>query len=453
MAAGTMDWGTLFETGRFNTGRPGFGRAADNPERARQAANRNEFQVDQDRIVFSRPFRRLQQKTQVHPLVANPHVRNRLLHTLEVASIGRSIGFSVGTELREVLAAAGHTPDDLGYLVQAVCLAHDIGNPPFGHAGEEVIAHFMAEWLDHGPGRDRGLDADLRFFDGNAQGFRILTRADGYRERGGLGLTLASLGAFLKYPWDALDPRAAKGGRAGVKFNHFATERAAFDAVRAACGLAGTLPRHPAVWLMEAADDITYSLADLEDGVELSIVSYREYEALVAPIGGVTQADIAREDAVPQKLALLRSRAAGRLIGGTTAAFCRHHARFLAGDVPLAEGLVGLCEPELAEGFARLRNANRDLLYTHPSKAEFEIGARDVLEKALGVFLEASLAFADRQDAAALPMRLRQALVLMQDYQPRPGFSASETLRCAIDFVAGMTDHYAATLARRLRGL
>jgi dGTPase len=168
-----MDWPALFTTRRLAEPEP------------RAAPNRNAFQIDQDRIVFSRPFRRLQQKTQVHPLPFNAHVRNRLVHTLEVASVGRSLGYAAGSRIADELLAAGRTPDDLGYLVQATCLAHDIGNPPFGHAGEEVIAEWMGEWLLGEEARALPLDPDLAHFDGNAQGFRVLTRADGYRQRGG----------------------------------------------------------------------------------------------------------------------------------------------------------------------------------------------------------------------------------------------------------------------------
>ncbi len=438
-----MEWSALFNTGRF-------------PDRpARPDPGRNPFQIDQDRIIFSRPFRRLQQKTQVHTMIGNAHVRNRLVHTLEVASIGRSIGFGVGARLRDALEAAGHTPDDLGYLVQAVCLAHDIGNPPFGHAGEEVIAQFMADWLK-GPGAASGLalDEDFAFFDGNAQGFRILTRSDGYRERGGLKLTFASLGAFIKYPWAATDPRANKRGRPGEKFNHFATEADGFATVLRECGLSGALPRHPAVWLMEAADDITYGLADLEDAVELGIVPMQRYIELVGPLASVTNAQLDAEDSEPQKIALLRSKAAGRLIDAVIEAFCAWQAAFLAGGQPPGKGLTNLISAEVAEPFAALSKANSDTLYLHPRKVQFEIGARDVLEKTLGVFLDACLAFVQAEgNEERLPLRAKQALVLMQDYRPRPGFPPSETLRCAIDFVAGMTDDYAANLAARLRGL
>ncbi|MDT8262711.1 dNTP triphosphohydrolase, partial [Roseomonas sp. DSM 102946] len=171
-----MHWITLLDTRRLGPGSmsqeelfPGDDEPGGNP-----------FQTDGDRIVFSRPFRRLQQKTQAHPLPFNAHVRNRLVHTLEVAAVGRSLGYAVGVRLGEELRATGRSADDLGYLVHAICLAHDIGNPPFGHAGEEVIAAWMSRWLrEVGEGSGLELDPDLAYFDGNAQGFRVLTRADG----------------------------------------------------------------------------------------------------------------------------------------------------------------------------------------------------------------------------------------------------------------------------------
>ncbi len=429
-------WGPLFEARRLGE-----------PE-ARPRPNRNPWQIDQDRIAFSRPFRRLQQKTQVHPLPFNAHVRNRLVHTLEVASVGRSLGYAVGGALSGALAEAGRLPDDLGYLVQAVCLAHDIGNPPFGHAGEAVIAEWMSAWLDRHA--DLGLDDDLRFFDGNAQGFRVLTRADGYRQRGGLRLTLASLAAFLKYPWAPEDPRATRDGLRGQKFGVFATEAAVFAEVAAACALEGR--RHPAVWLMEAADDITYSLADLEDAVEIGILHYRDYAELVAPLAGLSAEKLAAEDSDAQRIAWLRSRAIGRMIEVARAAFLDQAAAILSGPVP-GRDLLALAPRADVALFDNIRTTNRNRVYVNARKAEFEIGAGDVLGRALEVFVPACLEMVHRGDEAACALRTRQVLAMMGDYTPRPGFSASETLRCAVDFVAGMTDNYAAWLAARLRGL
>jgi dGTPase len=436
-----MDWALLFLDRRFAEGerKPG--------------AHRPAFKIDQDRIVFSRPFRRLQKKTQVHPLPSNAHVRNRLVHTLEVASVGRSLGDVVGARLRDPLAAIGRTPDEFGALVQATCLAHDIGNPPFGHAGEAVIGEWMGYFLARHPGL--GLDPDLACFDGNAQGFRILTRADGYRQRGGMRLTMATLAAFLKYPWDAADPRAARGGRPGVKFGHFATEDEAFREVRDAVGLAGINPRHPAAWLMEAADDIVYSLADLEDAVELGMVPYGTYRDLVAAIPDHVRG-LDAEETEPQKIAYLRAAAIGRLVEACADAFMAHLDAILAGAVPAGASLIELMPDAHArprEAIAAIRRFNRQTIYFHPRKVEFEIAATDVLGKALDVFVPACLAFARAGGREGMRHRDRQILSLMQDYLPREDFTLSENIRCAVDFVSGMTDDYASYLAARLRGL
>jgi len=436
-----MDWSRLFLDRRFAEAE-----AKDRPLRS-------PFQIDGDRIVFSRPFRRLQKKTQVHPLPSNAHVRNRLVHTLEVASVGRSLAYNVGARLRDSLARIGRTPDELGYLVQATCLAHDIGNPPFGHAGEAVIAEWMARFLESH--RGVGLDPDLARFDGNAQGFRILTRADGYRQRGGMRLTLATLAAFLKYPWDAADPRAARGGEPGVKFGHFATEAAAFAEVRDAVGLHGANPRHPAVWLMEAADDIVYSLADLEDAVELDMVPFDTYRELVSAIpDSVNSLD--QEETPPQKIAYLRAKAAGKLIEASAEAFLDNLDPILEGGVPPGSSLIGMfgaAHARPGRALAEIRRFNARTIYFHPRKVEFEIAAGDVIGKALEVFVPACLAFARAGGLAGMRHRDRQVLSLMQDYLPREDFSPSENIRCAIDFVSGMTDDYASYLAARLRGL
>jgi dGTPase len=436
-----VNWDLLFLDRRFAEGerKPG--------------AHRPAFKIDQDRIVFSRPFRRLQKKTQVHPLPSNAHVRNRLVHTLEVASVGRSLGDVVGARLRDTLAPIGRTPEDLGALVQATCLAHDIGNPPFGHAGEAVIGEWMGEFLARHP--DLGLDPDLACFDGNAQGFRILTRADGYRQRGGMRLTLATLAAFLKYAWDAADPRAARDRRPGVKFGHFATEDAAFCEVRDAVGLAGLNPRHPAAWLMEAADDIVYSLADLEDAVELGMVPYGTYRDLVGAIPDHLRG-LDAEETEPQRIAYLRAAATGRLIEACADAFMAHLDAILAGAVPPGESLIAMMPDAHArprEAIAAIRRFNRQTIYFHPRKVEFEIAATDVIGKALDVFVPACLAFTRARGREGMRHRDRQVLSLMQDYLPREDFALSENIRCAVDFVAGMTDDYASYLAARLRGL
>jgi len=188
-----MEWSRLLSAKRFRDGAP---RPAED--------GRSEFQKDYDRVVFSRAFRRLQGKTQVHPLPENDHVHTRLTHTLEVASVGRSLGTRAGLKIAKAgNLPDGMTPQDVGAILQAACLAHDIGNPPFGHAGEYAIRG----WFQQNPGYLGGLSdvqkLDLQNFEGNAQGLRILTQLEGHLFDGGLRPTFATLGAFIKYPWSS----------------------------------------------------------------------------------------------------------------------------------------------------------------------------------------------------------------------------------------------------------
>src|SRR5688572_7169943 len=184
-----MDWKTLLSARRLR--RPS----------SDQVPSRNPFQQDLDRIVFSNAFRRLANKTQVHPLSPNDHIHTRLTHSIEVASVGRSLGAIVGTVIAARLKEAGVTADQFGDIVQAACLAHDIGNPPFGHAGEDAIRL----WFERAPAalKDTFTGArreDFRSFEGNAQGFRIISQLENNKLNGGLQLTYAVLGTFTKYP-------------------------------------------------------------------------------------------------------------------------------------------------------------------------------------------------------------------------------------------------------------
>jgi dGTPase len=261
-----MDWQKLLSSERL-----GHNRGTPPP-----TSSRSPFEADIDRITFSSAFRRLGRKTQVHPLAANDNVHTRLTHSLEVAQVGRTLGKKLGLEL---LSSNRLTPDvspnDLAAVVQAACLAHDIGNPPFGHAGEAAISHwFEAE----GPklfGRlSKQHKRDLVCFDGNAQGFRVLTQISNHLFTGGLQLTYATLGAFLKYPWDSRAP--------SEKFSVFLTEANILEAIAKELGLAKlrdhAWSRHPLAYLVEAADDICYGVLDLEDAVELRILSFRDVE-------------------------------------------------------------------------------------------------------------------------------------------------------------------------------
>lgn len=407
----------------------------------RDEPHRDAFQRDQDRITFARPFRRLQAKTQVHPLPHDSHVRNRLVHTLEVASVGRSLGVKAAGLIEDRLKGEEISPQEVGAVVRAACLIHDIGNPTFGHAGEEALATKLAVLSD-------GLTdapADLACFDGNAQGFRIVTKIDMHRMARGFRLTYASLGAMLKYPWGALDDRS----RAGTKFCVFDTERDAFaDVVRHLYGVddPAAAPRHPATWLMEAADDIAYTLADLEDAVDLGIVPAREFIEIVAPIAGRPGGGVAS----------LRGLAIGKLIDAAAAIFADRFAAIMAGTPYRGGGLLddlAAHDRTIGAAFDEAQRVNRSRVYVHDRKVGFELAADEIIGTVLDLAFAAARAFDEVRDVERLSRRHRQALTIFGDYRPEPDWPRHEILRSAVDAVAGMTDPYATFVAARLRGL
>ncbi|MBC8011388.1 MAG: dNTP triphosphohydrolase, partial [Burkholderiales bacterium] len=248
-----LDWNRL-----LSSERPG---SSAEKTKTPGSEGRSPFEADHDRVIFSAPFRRLAGKTQVHPFAQVDHVHNRLTHTLEVASVGRSLGMNAARWLRERGEMPADRSDaDVMFIVQAACLAHDMGNPPFGHAGEYAIRVWARENLRgifSRAGKAPELKAvlnDWRWFEGNAQSFRLVSRKD-KDERDYFRFTYASLGAMVKYPWAADDARTRKK----EKHNAFSSEADVFAEAAKALGLkktGGKIARHPLSFLSEAADDI-----------------------------------------------------------------------------------------------------------------------------------------------------------------------------------------------------
>ncbi|HWA33655.1 MAG TPA: dNTP triphosphohydrolase, partial [Cyclobacteriaceae bacterium] len=266
-----MIWKTL-----LSANRPGQKNISSEP-------SRSAFEQDYDRIIFSHPFRRLQDKTQVHPLPEHDFVHTRLTHSLEVSSVGRSLGKRVG----EVILQRHHELEkelslfDFGAIVAAASLAHDLGNPPFGHAGEDALSDFFVNDPSLKANVSEAEWSDLTKFEGNAQGFRILNQ-----QEYGLKLTCATLGAFTKYPCPSLFPERNKSKKSQKKFGFFQSEQAIFSELASQLELmrAGSgWVRHPLAFLVEAADDICYSIIDLEDGCRLGLVSFEDTVELLAP--------------------------------------------------------------------------------------------------------------------------------------------------------------------------
>jgi dGTPase len=420
-------------------------------------ATRSYFEQDYDRIIFSYAFRRLQDKTQVFPMPKEDFVHSRLTHSLEVSSVARSLGKRVGEVLEQrhpQLMEEGLTQYSLAAIVAAAALAHDLGNPPFGHCGETAISDFFrnhpigteikkhcseAEW------------ADLTNFEGNSQGFRILNTAGG----DGLKLTYATLAAFSKYPCQAHFPNRNKKLAAQKKYGFFQAEQKTFQAMAEATGM---LPladkaygwhRHPLTFLVEAADDICYHLIDLEDGCRLGLVSYKETRDLIAPILGDKYRP-EKLDKLPtqeERIGVLRAMAIGLLIEQCADAFLKLEEELLTGECHQALTDAIPATPYLD----RIKDISVQKIYRAQVVLEREMAGFEVLGGLLEQFVIAG--FYKQLAPEKFTARHKSALRLLPEiYRPQPGDSAySLTLRC-LDFVSGMTDGHAVNLYRKIKG-
>ncbi|WP_265574491.1 deoxyguanosinetriphosphate triphosphohydrolase [Venatoribacter cucullus] len=413
---------------------------------------RTPFDKDYDRIIFSSAFRRLDRKTQVHPLAENDHVHSRLTHSLEVGCVGRSLGTRVGRALRDKLPL-GLNANDVGALVQAACLAHDIGNPPYGHTGEDAIRHWFREagnahFLQGLSDIER---ADLQTFEGNAQGFRIVTQVESHRFSGGLRLTYGTLGAFLKYPWtvDYVQRGEAK------KFGCYQTELPILRQVASQLGLLELKPdcwaRHPLVYLLEAADDICYGLIDLEDGIEMGLLQYQEVEDLLRPLlddhWPAVQAELEQADTLRRRLQSLRGLAMEVLVTAASTAFVRHEQQLLAGQ--LQGDLIDYCPAPVRQVVAAAKQMARERIFRDNRKLAVEIGSYSTLGTLLEAFL---LAVRERVLDGQATFRNQRVLELMGRSAPQSDWTLYEAYMRAIDFISGMTDNYAAQIARQFSG-
>ena len=335
-----MNWEQLLSLKRFG----------DTNKRLRkeQDETRLGFEVDYDRIIFSSEFRGLQDKTQVVPLSKTDFVHTRLTHSLEVSVVGRSLGRKVGKLLLEkhphLESVHGYKMNDFGAIVAAAALSHDIGNPPFGHSGEKAIgAYFKA-----GDGAkfkayltDKEYQ-DLCDFEGNANGFKILTESREGRE-GGLRLSYATLGAFMKYPKESLPKKPTKH-IVDKKYGFFQSEKDMFVDVALELGLAKrshdylSFQRHPLAFLVEAADDICYTIIDFEDGINLGLIQ-EEYalEYLINLVRGKIKTENYNAlKTTEDRVSYLRALAIGTLIDEAASLFMKHEEAILAGEFETA---------------------------------------------------------------------------------------------------------------------
>jgi dGTPase len=447
-----MQWQQLLSRARLG---------AQEPPRASSA--RTDFQRDFDRVVFSSAFRRMQDKTQVFPLSKVDYVRTRLTHSLEASSIGRSLGTLVGEQVIARHRLQEFESADLGGIVAAACLAHDIGNPPFGHSGEDAIRHW-AHTGDYGARRVAMLKGsereDFLSFEGNAQGFRIITRLQNPDNAGGLQLTCATLAAFTKYPRESCLSGSRFDGISAKKQGFTAADRVAFETVAATVGL---MPRsdhhamwcrHPLAFLVEAADDISYRVIDIEDGYRLGHFSYQEVLDLFWPMitdHARQQPRLERIRDLKDRVEFLRAKVINEVIRQVVDCFMDNEADILGGrfDVPLLDELSIRAELD-----ALIENA-RQRIYCAPEVVSIQAAGFQVVSDLLERFTQVVDDVAHRGERASPRSRMLIRLVPEQFIGPDrvPVDSAYQRLLLLTDFVSGMTDSYAVSLYKKVTGI
>lgn len=453
-----MDWNSLLSTKRLG----------DQTKPLR--LGRTEFQSDLDRAIFSSSFRRLGRKTQVHPLAANDHIHTRLTHSLEVSRVGRALGTALATKIQQdekrhhLRLPDGIQPQDIGDIVQAACLIHDVGNPPFGHAGEAAVKN----WFHQNGSVLIGLTGEERFdietLEGNAQGFRTITQLENYIFAGGLRLTYAVLGSFHKYPWSS---RSVESGDK-EKFGAYLSEEEILRQVCEGLGMVETADnrwcRHPLAHLVEAADDICYALIDVEDAVELGIVKFSEakdlFLSILTPEERHEVNNKLRTDTMHRvNFARLRGPVFENAVGEIVKAFFRSYGDVMNGSY--SGDVLSMLDNDspLLDAIKSAKRLGRDRIYLDTKKVELEIGCYAIFDILLRNFCEAAIA---QSDAIAGKGRLgwRESKIMgllgehapAEDNAPSGGWTKSQCIRRAIDFVAGMTDNYAVYIAKQLRG-
>ncbi len=428
---------------------------------------RSEYQRDYDRIIFSSAFRRLQNKTQVFPLPGSVFVHNRLTHSLEVSSVGRSMGNLVGKFISENYKLTKESQEFYKYsihdVISAACLCHDIGNPAFGHSGEDAIASYFdrhetdlkqyfteAEW------------ADLINFEGNANAIRILTQQQNGKSEGGLRLTYSTLAAIAKYPCESVAKDKSQLHR--KKFGFFQAQKDAFRTIAEKTNmiLEQDSPiihkRHPFVWLVEAADDICYSIIDVEDSQRLGIIDHDKCRKLFLNL--VESLDPSQIDKTKNtlksisdkndRIAYLRAKSINLLTQKSVEVYQNNFDQIVKGEFKTA--LLDVIKNETEQVTKRvldeIQRFSIENIYNHRSVLEIENAGYNVMSELLSQFIPPILKDEkERKTFEKKALRLVPAQFLYEKgtkYQKVMGI---------LDYVSGMTDNYATELYRRIKGI
>jgi len=426
-------------------------------------ASRTDFQRDFDRIIFSSAFRRLQNKTQVFPLPGSVFVHNRLTHSLEVSSVGRSLGSIIGEFIFDTYKndltedSKNFYLHNLGNVIAAACLCHDVGNPAFGHSGEDAIAsYFERNEKDLKLKFNEKEWADLVNFEGNANAIRVLAQRQQGKDDGGIQLTFSTLASIAKYPCEAVAKK--KGIIHRKKFGFFQNEKDIFLEIAKSTNLIleneepYIFKRHPFVWLVEAADDICYNIIDMEDAHRLGIVSTSDCENLFFELIKSESSDtekvknkLASISNENEKISYLRAKAINALINKSLEIYKDNFETILQGN--LNNGLLDIYKSE-NRALQDIESFSIEKIYNHKAVVEIENAGYNVMYELLDHFIPSILKPEDERksyDKKALKLLPRQFVYEEgTDYQKVLG---------VIDFVSGMTDNFATDLYRKIKGI
>ena len=418
--------------------------------------DRSEFKRDYDRLIFSAPFRRMQNKTQVFPLPGSIFVHNRLTHSLEVASVGMSLGNDVAhcvMKTRPELADTLFT--QIGTIVSTACLAHDMGNPPFGHSGEKAIQTFCTE----GKGaylKDRlspELWNDITHFEGNANAFRLLAHRFKGRRDGGFVMTYTTLASIVKYPFASALAEKGHG-----KFGFFSTEADIFCRIaddlgiirKSADGYPAEYARHPLVYLVEAADDICYEIMDIEDAHKLKIVTYEETKRLFLDffdemgqnhiMQRIHDEEITDDN---EKVIYMRACVINALERACVDAFMRHEDEIMRGE--FSGSLIDSIDDRLVKAYRNCTELSKKRIYKSKPVLDVELSGFKIMDSLMEVMTE----------AAVNPQRFysRQLISRVSSQYDISAPDLETRIMAVIDYISGMTDVYALDIYQKINGI
>lgn len=412
--------------------------------------SRTEFQRDYDRLIFSSSFRRLQNKTQVFPLPGSVFVHNRLTHSLEVASVGRSVSNAVVELMSRTQDVGVLSPhfNEIGSIVSAACLAHDLGNPPFGHSGEKAISTFFSE--------QKGMVlksqvsnvqwSDIIRFEGNANAFRLLTHQFNGRRNGGFALTYSTLASIVKYPYESQFSTKSK-------FGFFQSEKNIYERIAKELGIirnpddSNRYARFPLVFLVEAADDICYQIMDIEDAYKLKILTYDETVELLMAFMPEKRERVERIFEMVtdynERIVYLRTSVMGKLIDACAGAFVKNEAQIMSGHY--LTPLINTIEQPLNDAYKNASEVAFKRIYSSSEVVDVELGGYKIISQLLEVLIEAVF-----HPEKAYSRQIINRVPLQYDIKNSNTYFK---ILAILDYISGMTDVYALDLYRKINGM